>query len=142
MSKEENIEKIRKPFNFKIFYRRTALILYDIISIIASAFLALYIRYEFSIDLAPAQFRNTIEHFLPINIVLTLLLFYLFRLYSSLWAYAGEAELQGIVVSCVLSGVLNLIGLQFFREASIAVPKSYYFLYVFLLISFLFVSRF
>ena len=131
-----------KPFNFKIFYRRTALVIYDIISIIASAYLALLIRYEFSFSAVPAQFRNPIEHFLPFNIVVTILLFYIFRLYNSLWAYAGEAELQSIVVSSVLSGLANLIGLQFFKEGELAVPKSYYFLYVFLLIAFVFVSRF
>ncbi|MCR5595089.1 MAG: polysaccharide biosynthesis protein [Lachnospiraceae bacterium] len=131
-----------KPFNFKILYRRTALVIYDIISIIASAYLALLIRYEFSFGIIPHQFRNPIEKFLPINIVVTLLLFYIFRLYSSLWAYAGEAELQSIVISSVLSGVANLIGLQFFKEGSLAVPKSYYFLYVFVLIAFMFVSRF
>lgn len=137
-----NENKVRKPFNFKIFYRRTALVIYDIISIVASAFLALLIRYELNINLVPMQFRNTVEHFLPVNIIITLVLFYFFRLYSSLWAYAGEAELQGIVLSSALSGLVNLIGLQFFKEAIIAVPKSYYFLYVFLLISFMFVSRF
>jgi FlaA1/EpsC-like NDP-sugar epimerase len=131
-----------KPFNFKILYRRTALVIYDIISIIASAYLALLIRYEFSFSAVPAQFRNPIEHFLPFNIVVTILLFYIFRLYNSLWAYAGEAELQSIVVSSVLSGLANLIGLQFFKEGALAVPKSYYFLYVFLLIAFEFVSRF
>ncbi len=116
--------------------------IYDIISIIASAYLALLIRYEFSFSAVPAQFRNPIEHFLPFNIVVTILLFYIFRLYNSLWAYAGEAELQSIVVSSVLSGLANLIGLQFFKEGALAVPKSYYFLYVFLLIAFEFVSRF
>ncbi len=131
-----------KPFNFKILYRRTALVIYDIISIISSAFLALLIRYEFSFGVIPGQFKHPIEKFLPINVIITLIIFYVFRLYSSLWAYAGETELQSIVVSCVLSGVVNLIGLQFFKETALAVPKSYYFLYVFVLIAFLFVSRF
>ena len=134
--------KIRKPFNFKIFYRRTALLVYDIISITASALLALLIRYEFEFNIVPMQFRHPIEHFLPFNIGITIFLFYAFRLYSSLWAYAGEAELQSIVISSFLSGVVNLIGLQFFREGTVAVPKSYYFLYVFLLIAFMFISRF
>ncbi len=131
-----------KQFNFKILYRRTALVIYDVISIMASAFLALLIRYEFSFNAVPYHFRHPIERFLPINIVVTILLFYLFRLYSSLWAYAGETELQSIVISSVFSGLVNLIGLQFFREGTLAVPKSYYFLYVFLLIAFVFVSRF
>ena len=131
-----------KSFNFKILYRRTALVVYDIISIIASAYLALLIRYELSFNAVPMHFRHPVERFLPFNIVLTVLLSCLFRLYNSLWAYAGETELQSIVISSVLSGAVNLIGLQFFKESSLAVPKSYYFLYVFLLIAFVFVSRF
>ncbi len=116
--------------------------IYDIISIVASSVLALLIRYEFSYGVIPPQFRTPIERFLPINVVITILLFYVFRLYSSLWAYAGEAELQSIVVSCFLSGLVNLVGLQIFKEGVLAVPKSYYFLYVFILIAFMFVSRF
>ena len=116
--------------------------IYDIISIVASSVLALLIRYEFSYGVIPSQFRTPIERFLPINVVITILLFYVFRLYSSLWAYAGEAELQSIVVSCFLSGLVNLVGLQLFKEGTLAVPKSYYFLYVFILIAFMFVSRF
>ncbi len=131
-----------KPFNVKILYRRTALVIYDIISIVASSVLAILIRYEFSYGVIPPHFRHPIERFLPINVVLTLLLFYIFRLYSSLWAYAGEAELQSIVISSFLSGLVNLVGLQIFKEGAIAVPKSYYFLYVFILIAFMFASRF
>ncbi|MBO4899843.1 MAG: polysaccharide biosynthesis protein [Lachnospiraceae bacterium] len=131
-----------KPFNVKILYRRTALVIYDIISIVASSVLAILIRYEFSYGVIPPQFRHPIEKFLPINVVVTLLLFYIFRLYSSLWAYAGEAELQSIVISSFLSGLVNLVGLQLFKEGAIAVPKSYYFLYVFILIAFMFASRF
>ena len=116
--------------------------IYDIISIVASSVLAILIRYEFSYGVIPPQFRHPIEKFLPINVVVTLLLFYIFRLYSSLWAYAGEAELQSIVISSFLSGLVNLVGLQIFKEGQIAVPKSYYFLYVFILIAFMFASRF
>lgn len=133
----------KKPvFNFKILYRRTALVIYDVISICAASFLALYIRFEMEFNIVPKDFRVPVERFLPFNVIITLILFYLFRLYSSLWAYAGEAELQGIVMSCCLSGIVNLIGLQIFRINSIAVPKSYYFLYIFILICFMFVSRF
>lgn len=135
-------EKKKPTFNVKKLYRRTALIIYDIISIIAASYLAILIRYEFHMGSIPVHFLKPIEEYLPLNILLTLALFYIFRLYSSLWAFAGEAELQNIVISSFLSGVANAIGLQFFRRMEQPVPKSYYFLYIFLLISFMFVSRF
>ncbi len=136
------MKKDRKPFNVKLFYRRTSLIIYDIISIIFASYMAVLIRYEFHIDTVPAHFLDPITRFLPVNILLTLLIFYFFRLYHSLWAFAGETELQNVVVSCVISAVLNSVGLQFFKTVQQPVPKSYYFLYMFVLISMIFVSRF
>ena len=136
------MEKKRKPFNVKLFYRRTALIIYDVISIILASYLAILIRYEFAVEMIPSHFRQPIERFMPVNILLTLVIFYFFHLYSSLWAFAGETELQNIVVSCVIATVTNGIGMQFFKVAGQAVPKSYHFLYMFLLISCMFASRF
>ncbi len=136
------MDKKRKPFNVKLFYRRTCLIIYDVISVILASYLAIVIRYEFNVDSIPVHFRQPIERFMPINILLTLIIFYFFRLYSSLWAFAGETELQNIVVSCVLSTLVNSIGLQFFKIKTQAVPKSYYFFYLFLLLTCIFSSRF
>lgn len=132
----------RKPFNVKLFYRRTCLIIYDIISIIFASYIAVLIRYEFHLGQVPDYFLEPITRFLPVNIILTLCMFYLFRMYHSLWAFAGETELQNLVMSCVCSAVLNGIGLQFFKTSQQPVPKSYYFLYMFVLISMIFVSRF
>ena len=41
--------KKKKPFNYQLFYRRTALIVYDIISVIAASYLAILIRYDFDV---------------------------------------------------------------------------------------------
>ena len=136
------MDKKKKTFNVKIFYRRTCLIIYDIISIILASYLALIIRYEFNIDAIPAAFMRPVERFMPLNILVTLVIFYLFHLYSSLWAFAGETELQNIIISCVMSTLVNGIGLQFFKVSSQAVPKTYYFLYMFLLVTCIFASRF
>ncbi|MCH5256699.1 MAG: polysaccharide biosynthesis protein [Lachnospiraceae bacterium] len=133
---------MKKAFNVKLFYRRTALMIYDVISVILASYLGLIIRYELDVAAIPSTFVRPIERFMPINILLTLVIFYFFHLYSSLWAFAGETELQNIVVACVTSTVINGIGLQFFRVTEQAVPKSYYFFYMFLMISCVFVSRF
>ncbi len=135
-------EKKKEPFNYAKLYRRTGLIIYDVVSIIAASFLAILIRYEFKLDNIPEHFLDPVTAFLPINILLTFGIFYVFKLYDSLWAYAGERELQNLVMACVLSGVVNAVGLQFFKSQSQPVPQSYYFLYTFLLISLIFVSRF
>ena len=136
------MEKTRRPFNAKLFYRRTCLIIYDVISIALASYVAILWRYDFHLDTIPEHFMRPIELFLPLNILLTLGIFYIMRLYSSLWAFAGETELQNIVVACVLSMVVNAIGLQFFKITNRAVPRSYYPAYLAMLGVCIFASRF
>ncbi|MDE6405114.1 MAG: polysaccharide biosynthesis protein, partial [Lachnospiraceae bacterium] len=136
------MEKTRKPFNAKLFYRRTCLIIYDIISIVLASYVAILWRYDFHLDEIPRHFTQPIERFLPVNILLTLVIFYLMRLYSSLWAFAGETELQNIVVACVLSMLADAVGLQFFKVTTRAVPRSYYPAYMAVLVVCIFASRF
>ncbi len=132
----------KRPFNVKLFYRRTCLIIYDVISIIFASYMAVMIRYEFRLDEVPEHFLTPVSRFLALNILLTLCIFYLFRMYHSLWAFAGETELQNLVMACVVSTMVDSVGLQFFKTAGQPVPKSYYFLYMFILISMIFASRF
>lgn len=132
----------KAKFNYAKFYRRMVLVIYDIASVIVASYLAVLMRYEFHIGDIPEHFMRPINEFLVINIILTILIFAGFRLYDSLWAFAGETELQNLVVACVISGIVNAAGLQFFKVLSQPVPQSYYFLYTFLLITLIFISRF
>ena len=142
MMKKETTKQ-RKPFNAKLFYRRTCLIVYDIISVILASYGALLLRYGFEMSEIPDHFVDPINRFLPLNIIITLIILYLFRMYNSLWAFAGETELQNLVMASVLSSILQAVGIQFFKTpGQQAVPGSYYFLYMFLLISCIFASRF
>lgn len=136
------MEKTRKPFNAKLFYRRTCLIIYDIISIVLASYVAILWRYDFHLDEIPRHFMQPIERFLPVNILITLAIFYVMRLYNSLWAFAGETELQNIVVGCVLSMLADAAGLQFFKVTTRAVPRSYYPAYMAVLVVCIFASRF
>ena len=137
------MEEKKQRFDVKKLYRRTALIIYDIISIIAASYLALLIRYNFEINEIPDYFISPITRFLPIGIISTLIVLYIFKMYSSLWAFAGETELQNLVISSVISTIIQAIGLQFFKAADHqAVPSSYYFLYLFWIIALIFCSRF
>ena len=137
-------KKEKQPFNVKKFYRRTALIIYDILSVILASALAILVRYELQIDNIPEHFLVPIIRSLPLVIAVTLVIFWIFRLYHSLWAFAGETELQNLVIACILSGLSNVVILRFFRFGgqTQAVPNSYYFLYIFFLITCIFASRF
>ena len=126
-------------WNYKLITRRAFLITYDIIAVVCSNFLSLLLRYEFQLDTIPEYFMNAVWLHLPISIVITLAIFYIFRLYHSLWAYAGVNEMQNILVASFSSAALQGITLLLFDRS---VPKSYYFFNAFLLVGFTVTSRF
>lgn len=125
--------------NYKLITRRTFLITYDIVAVICSNFLSLLLRYEFQLDTIPEYFMNAVWLHLPISILITLAIFYVFRLYHSLWAYAGVNEMQNILVASFSSAALQGVTLLLFDRS---VPKSYYFFNAFLLVGFTVTSRF
>ncbi len=126
-------------WNYKLITRRAFLIIYDILAVCACNIISLLLRYEFQLDDIPAYFIRAIWEHLPISVIITLVLFYIFRLYHSLWAYAGVNEMQNIVFASISSAVLQAVTLLAFDRT---VPKSYYFFNAFLLLSATIVSRF
>lgn len=132
----------RKPFNYAKFWRRAALLVYDTMSVILASFLSLMIRYEFHIGEIPDYFYRPVLEAMPFTVAATIAIFFLFKLYDSLWAFAGETEMQNLVFACACSGLVNILVLYLFRHSAQPVPMSYYFLYIFLLITLVFISRF
>ncbi|MBR0172017.1 MAG: polysaccharide biosynthesis protein [Lachnospiraceae bacterium] len=130
------------PNSGALLRRGLVLLAVDILSIIAASYLGLLIRHDFAFSTIPVYFLHPAERMLPFTLVLTILVFYKMRLYHSLWAFAGATEMQNLVTGCILSGLINGIGVQFFKMWDPAEPKSYYLLYTFVLIALVFVSRF
>lgn len=109
-----NMKKVEKKIlNSKLLVRRIVLLIYDILAIIAASFIPLILRYELRIGEIPQAYIDNIKWFLPYGIILTLLLFWLFRMYHSLWAYAGLTEMQNIALACVAAAVVQYLGLHF-----------------------------
>ncbi|MCM1103101.1 MAG: polysaccharide biosynthesis protein [Clostridium sp.] len=129
----------KKILNTKLLVRRIFLIAYDIVAVVLSSYIPLVMRYEFHISEIPQHFVDNVKWFLPIGIITTLLIFYLLRLYHSLWAYAGVTEMQNMVAACSLSALCQCIGLHFTKHY---VPRTYYFIYLLVLLAFTLLSRF
>lgn len=130
---------MKRTINTALLYRRIFLVIYDIIAVVAAAVIALVIRYEFVYRNIEKTFLDSVYSFLPFTVLIALAVFALFRLYNSLWAFAGVNEMQNIVVACGITVVLNSIGMMIFRKP---VPRSHPFMFVCLLIAFTFASRF
>ncbi len=132
-------EKKEVQISKKIIVRRGILIIYDILAMMLASGLALFLRYDFHYEAIEARFIDNAWKYLPYNIVVTLIIFYIFRLYNSLWAYAGVTEMQNVIIACMLSGGFQLLGLQIM---DIYMPRSYYFLYTGIFLIMTLISRF
>lgn len=129
----------KRVLNSKLITRRIFLIIYDVLAIIVACFAPLVMRYEFHLSEIPGIFIDSVWWVIPFTIVFTLVIFYVLRLYHSLWAYAGVTEMQNIMAACVISAALQALTLMFSNHN---VPRSYYFIYALCLIAFTMLSRF
>ena len=82
----------RKEFNYQLLIRRICLIILDIACIIGASVAALLTRFEFQFSSIPEEFLDVITKYEIYFIIITLLVFLVFRIYSSLWEYAGIEE--------------------------------------------------
>lgn len=97
-----------QPFNAQKALRVACLVLADLILINLSAFLALYIRFEFDLKLlCETEFLHNMLLYSGINSVCTILIFYILKLYNSLWEFAGVSELVRTAVGCFFSAVFT-----------------------------------
>lgn len=124
--------------NWKLVVRRICLIVLDIICIIAASILALATRFEFRFGKLPIEFTSVLKQYGIFFILITLFVFWVFRIYHSLWEYAGMEEAINIVMACVVSQLANLT-LVVMSEAYL--PRSYYVLCVFYLVAMVGASR-
>ena len=99
------------------------LLFLDIILVNLSSFLALFTRMELDITaLQRAGFLLSVRRYALIDTVCTILIFWLFRLYNSLWAYAGTNELTRIAVASIISASIKYLGMYCL---SLPIPKSF-----------------
>lgn len=123
--------------NMKLWIRRFFLICYDICVVIASCMLALLVRFEFYFSKIPVEYLNMGVRLIWAASIITLVCFYAFRLYSSLWSYAGSTELMYICCACFVDAVGLTAYVNFLHGGNITypMPRSFYFLYgIFLLL--------
>lgn len=122
--------KIIERINKQLLYRRLVLVIFDIMTVCVSSIIPLCMRFDYHYKEIPKVYLTSVWDFMVINILITLIVFYLFRLYHSLWAFAGTAEAQNTVAACFLCAVLDFAGL---RILGYPIPRSYYFMYAMVL---------
>ena len=124
---------MRQWFHDKdMMFRQLFLVLLDIITVICASTMALWVRFDFSIMKIEGQYLDKVWLTMLPNIVLVLVVYWLFKLYGSVWKYASIYEMQNIFLAGISVTVLQLIGMSI---AKINMPRSYWFLYAAFLIA-------
>ena len=96
--------------NRQLIVRRLGLLVIDILSVALATYLGLIARFDFDPAIVQGSvYAQTAWNYLPFSIVITILLFWAFHLYQSLWEYAGTPEIVNILVACVISAISQMI---------------------------------
>lgn len=115
------------------------LMMYDIFAVLIASGLSLLIRFELRWTAVESVFWDSIVTYCVINIVTTVVVFYFFRLYSSLWRYAGEREIMSVILAVAVTDVIQYAGVHLLQ---LPLPRSYYIIYLFIMIVATVISRF
>lgn len=99
------------------------LIIYDMIAVNFSYFMALLVRFDFRYSSIPTDYFAAWRSFAPIYTIIILVVFGCMHLYNSVWRFASFHELIKITVATVITGVLHIVGITIFWER---MPASYY----------------
>lgn len=112
--------------NNQILLKKVLLVIYDMAAVIAASVFALFLRFEGRYSDIPKVYLEKIQQYIGIVIVITILIFYLLRLYASLWSYAGTTELVNILAASILSSGTQM---AVFVLMDVRMPRSYYVFY-------------
>ena len=110
--------------------RMFILMIVDIVSIQLTSFLALWVRFDMNISRIPPEYIHPVLRYALIYTITSLLIFFLFRLYATMWSVAGIREVYHIVAACGLTTLVQLAGMVLLGYR---MPRSYYIICFFLL---------
>ena len=131
---------MRRIINFRSSKTRMMILaLVDIATMIMNTYLALILRHEGHYSWIDDKYINSIQSYMIINIVTTLIIFILLNLYNNVWSFIGVHEELMIVAACTLSTAFQGLGMEVFM---LEVPRSYYVFYLFLMVTTTTITRF
>lgn len=113
-----------KKDRMQLLVRRFFLFLTDTFLLNACVYLSLIMRFDVGIvSIEPQYTSNYVENMLPYTII-SLLIFWGFRLYHSLWQYASIAEVYRIAEACITVEIVHYVCN---RIVGNMLPRSCYF---------------
>ena len=115
------------------------LVLLDIVHVSIASAVGLLLRFDLRISNVDTQYLDSIWEYMPLFVIGTIVVFYLFRLYHTLWIYAGINELINITFACIAAILLQIAGMEMLL---LPIPRAYYVLSGIVLYFLTLISRF
>lgn len=106
--------------------RALIFLFFDICMAVFCAFLALWVRFDFSASSIPLSYVDILKTLSGAIASITVVVFLTWRMYSTMWGGAGIRELLQIVGACLTGAVLQYI---FMAGTGNRLPRSYFLLW-------------
>ena len=122
----ETMDKTRSTGRIKIRHWKIIavyLLIYDVLVINASWFFGLLLRFDLRYSSIPPEYLNAYLKFAPFYTLFTVIVFYIFRLYNSIWRFASFSELNRILGATGVTTLFHVSGITAFLHR---MPVSYY----------------
>ena len=119
------MEQMTKKWKLKWIYKSLLLCLADILIVMGSYFMALFMRFDFRIAMIPEEYLAGYFWSMPFWVVATIVVYYIYKLYHSIWAFVSIAEVKRLIVADIVLIPIYIFGAVFME---LHMPKSYYFM--------------
>ena len=95
----------------------------DVLALCLASFLGLFVRFDLNISKIPPEYARAALEFLPYYILASLVIFFLARMYSTMWSVAGVREALHVVAACGLASMVQIAGMMLLQ---LSVPRSFF----------------
>jgi len=122
MSNKDRVQQFKDVDNSWIL-RAFIIAFFDVCAIFISYFVALWMRYDFIISRIPSGYIDGYRTLTWMYAVIAVTVFYMFRLYHSIWRFASVNELARMVIANIVLAVLIVLISEL---CNIRMPVSFY----------------
>ena len=124
---KRNHNRFRSARNNKLFehWQGISLLLglYDVIAVNLAYFLGLWLRFDCRFSMIPQDYLTAWERFLPVYTIVCIVVFWLLKLYRSLWRFASVSELMRVFLSSAVTAAFHTVAITLML---MRMPISYY----------------
>ena len=92
----------------------TLIMLMDVLATMVSFFFGLWMRFDFVFADIPTLFLENFGHYIVLWCGITVTVFFLFRLYNSIWVFVSTPEVFRILGAYIVLGIVGVAGFHFY----------------------------